>query len=104
MAYAAIFVSCDLVLLHRGLWPSGVPQDTIGLPQPTPRGRKRRKCKMSVAWMIGAFALVLTPIIFIHELGHFVVARLFKIRVEEFGIGFPPRAVKLFERGGRSTR
>ncbi|MCA9991506.1 MAG: site-2 protease family protein [Anaerolineales bacterium] len=55
---------------------------------------------MSVAWMIGAFALVLTPIIFIHELGHFVVARLFKIRVEEFGIGFPPRAVKLFERGG----
>lgn len=55
---------------------------------------------MSVAWMIGAFVLILTPIIFIHELGHFVFARLFGIRVEEFGLGFPPRAVKLFERGG----
>lgn len=55
---------------------------------------------MSVLWMIGAFALILTPIIFIHELGHFVVARLFNIRVEEFGLGFPPRAVTLFERNG----
>jgi regulator of sigma E protease len=55
---------------------------------------------MSIAWIIGALALVLTPIIFIHELGHFLTARLFKIRVEEFGIGFPPRALKLFEWGG----
>jgi regulator of sigma E protease len=55
---------------------------------------------MSIWWTIGAFVLVLTPIILIHELGHFVAARLSKIRVEEFGIGFPPRAVKLFERGG----
>jgi regulator of sigma E protease len=55
---------------------------------------------MSVLWMVGAFALILTPIIFIHELGHFVSARLFGIRVEEFGLGFPPRAVKLFERNG----
>ncbi len=55
---------------------------------------------MSILWMVGAFALILTPIIFIHELGHFVSARLFNIRVEEFGLGFPPRAVKLFERNG----
>jgi len=55
---------------------------------------------MDVLWMIGAFALILTPIIFVHELGHFLAARFFGIRVEEFGIGFPPRAVKLFERGG----
>lgn len=55
---------------------------------------------MSVLWMVGAFALILTPIIFIHELGHFVVARLFNIRVEEFGLGFPPRAVTLFKRNG----
>lgn len=55
---------------------------------------------MSIAWIIGALALVLTPIIFIHEMGHFLAARLFKIRVEEFGIGFPPRALKLFEWGG----
>ncbi|MDX1662818.1 MAG: M50 family metallopeptidase [Candidatus Promineifilaceae bacterium] len=55
---------------------------------------------MSLLWSVGAFALILTPIIFVHELGHFFAARAFKIRVEEFGLGFPPRAVKLFERGG----
>lgn len=55
---------------------------------------------MDIMWMIGAFALILTPIIFVHELGHFIAARLFDIRVEEFGIGFPPRAVTLFERKG----
>ena len=55
---------------------------------------------MNILWMVGAFALILTPIIFVHELGHFLAARFFNIRVEEFGIGFPPRAVKLFERNG----
>src|SRR3989338_9382797 len=30
-------------------------------------------------------------IIIIHELGHFLTAKFFKIGVEEFGIGFPPR-------------
>lgn len=54
---------------------------------------------MSIWWTIGAFVLVLTPIILIHEIGHFVAARLSKIRVDEFGLGFPPRAVKLFKRG-----
>lgn len=56
--------------------------------------------EMSIWWTIGAFILVLTPIIVVHELGHFVAARLSGIRVDEFGLGFPPRAVKLFERGG----
>ncbi len=55
---------------------------------------------MNILWMVGAFALILTPIIFVHELGHFLAARFFRIRVEEFGLGFPPRAVKLFERNG----
>ena len=30
-------------------------------------------------------------LIFIHELGHFLVARFFGIKAHEFGIGFPPR-------------
>ncbi len=42
----------------------------------------------------------LFPLVLIHELGHFVLAKLNKIRVEEFGIGFPPRAVRLFTTGG----
>lgn len=46
------------------------------------------------------FILGLAALIFVHELGHFIAARLLKVEVEEFGIGFPPRLVKLFERGG----
>jgi len=42
------------------------------------------------------FVLMLSVLILIHELGHFFVSRLFKMRVEEFGIGLPPRAKKLF--------
>lgn len=42
------------------------------------------------------FILILSALIIVHELGHFLVARYFSIRVEEFGLGFPPRARKLF--------
>ena len=55
---------------------------------------------MSIWWRIGAFILVLTPIILVHELGHFFAARLSGIRVDEFGLGFPPRAATLFKRNG----
>ena len=34
---------------------------------------------------------VLGFLIFIHELGHFVTAKAFRIKVTEFGFGFPPR-------------
>ncbi|MEK7505294.1 MAG: RIP metalloprotease RseP [Patescibacteria group bacterium] len=37
------------------------------------------------------FLLALTALVFAHELGHFLVARFFKVRVDEFAIGFPPR-------------
>jgi len=42
------------------------------------------------------FVLALGILIFLHELGHFIFARLFKIEVLEFGFGLPPRMVKLF--------
>jgi regulator of sigma E protease len=41
---------------------------------------------MELLIFIGAIA----ALIFIHELGHFLVARLLKVDVEEFGLGFPP--------------
>ena len=53
-----------------------------------------------ILWYIGGFLLVLTPIVLIHEWGHFTAAKLCKIRVEEFGFGLPPRAIKLAERNG----
>lgn len=38
-----------------------------------------------------AFILIFTGIIMAHELGHFVAAKLSGVKVEEFGIGYPPR-------------
>jgi regulator of sigma E protease len=38
------------------------------------------------------FFLILGTLVVIHELGHFVTARMANVRVLEFGIGFPPRA------------
>ncbi len=49
---------------------------------------------------IVAFVLVLIPAVLIHELGHFLVAKSVGITILEFGIGMPPRALKLFTRGG----
>ncbi len=46
------------------------------------------------------FIIGIAALIFVHELGHFFAARLLKVDVEEFGLGFPPRVVKLFEAGG----
>lgn len=46
------------------------------------------------------FFVVIGPLVFFHELGHFLAARWFNIKVEEFGIGFPPRMVTLFEQAG----
>ena len=47
---------------------------------------------LSALIFVGVFAAV----VLIHEFGHFVAARLLKVDVEEFGIGLPPRALKLF--------
>jgi len=42
------------------------------------------------------FVVVFAGSILVHELGHFAAARALKIDVDEFGIGIPPRIVKLF--------
>ena len=40
------------------------------------------------------FILILSVLVLIHELGHFLAAKRAGIKVEEFGIGFPPRVLK----------
>ena len=45
------------------------------------------------------FIFILCALVVIHEFGHFVLARFFGIRVHEFGIGFPPRAKVMRDRG-----
>ncbi|MFN2215812.1 MAG: M50 family metallopeptidase [Anaerolineales bacterium] len=42
------------------------------------------------------FVLVFAGLILVHEFGHFIVAKMVGIEVEEFGIGIPPRIMTLF--------
>ncbi|RMD58885.1 RIP metalloprotease RseP [Candidatus Parcubacteria bacterium] len=42
------------------------------------------------------FFLTLSILVFAHELGHFLAARRFGVKAEEFGIGFPPRIVGVY--------
>ena len=44
--------------------------------------------------------LLFVGLVVIHEFGHFIVARRNGVEVEEFGIGFPPRAWSRKTRGG----
>ena len=46
-----------------------------------------------------AFLFVLGVLVFVHELGHFIVARLHGVRVLRFSLGFDPKLVR-FVRGG----
>lgn len=41
---------------------------------------------------VGIGLVILVVLVVIHELGHGIVARRNGVRVEEFGVGFPPRA------------
>jgi regulator of sigma E protease len=38
-----------------------------------------------------ATIVVLGILVFVHELGHFLLAKLFKVRVDAFSLGFPPK-------------
>jgi regulator of sigma E protease len=41
-----------------------------------------------ILYSIGAFLLVIGPLVFVHEMGHYLVARWFGTKVEKFSIGF----------------
>jgi regulator of sigma E protease len=45
------------------------------------------------------FIIILALLVLIHELGHFIFAKRANVKVDEFGIGYPPRAKTLFKRG-----
>ena len=42
------------------------------------------------------FIISIAALIFIHELGHYIGAKIAGIQIEEFGFGFPPKITKLF--------
>ena len=58
---------------------------------------------MSVINIIAA-VLILALCVLIHELGHFLSALALGIPVEEFSIGFGPRAVPVQIQGASSIR
>jgi regulator of sigma E protease len=55
---------------------------------------------MSALVSLLGFFVLLGILVIAHELGHFLTARFFRIPVDEFGIGFPPRAKVLATRNG----
>jgi regulator of sigma E protease len=58
-----------------------------------------------IAWTpmgLPAFLFVITVVVFFHELGHFAVARFFRVKVEVFSIGFGREIVGWTD--GRGTR
>ena len=52
----------------------------------------------SKVWPVLVAILIFGFIIFIHEFGHFIFAKLFKIKVNQFAIGFGPAIFK-FQKG-----
>lgn len=49
------------------------------------------------------FILILGALVFVHELGHFLMAKAFGIRVDEFALGFPPRLFAWKPKGSETT-
>ena len=56
-----------------------------------------------IGFLVSAVKIIflLGFLILIHEAGHFLVAKLFKVKVEEFAIGFGP---KIFTKQGKETK
>jgi regulator of sigma E protease len=46
-----------------------------------------------------SFLIILSILILVHELGHFLMAKKFGIKVEEFGFGYPPRLLGFKKQG-----
>ena len=51
---------------------------------------------MHILLTLVIFLVVIVVLVVAHELGHFFMAKFFGVTVEEFGLGYPPRAKKLF--------
>ena len=50
----------------------------------------------AVLFAIVTLVPLLLILVVVHELGHFATARVFGVKVLEFGVGFPPRAFGIY--------
>jgi regulator of sigma E protease len=71
--------------------PDTRPTFQQDLIEPAVDDREVRSYSGKMSTNILAFVVVLGVLIFFHELGHFLVARLFGVGVEKFSLGFGPR-------------
>ncbi|MEM9331330.1 MAG: site-2 protease family protein, partial [Pseudomonadota bacterium] len=55
---------------------------------------------LSIFGYILPFLIVLTIVVFFHELGHFLVARWNKVDVEAFAVGFGPELLGFNDKNG----
>jgi regulator of sigma E protease len=49
---------------------------------------------------VGSFLIILTVLVFVHEFGHYLIARWNRVRVEVFSIGFGPELFGRLDRAG----
>src|SRR5690606_37763623 len=88
------------MLGRRPMRPYRVPRHHA--PQPAPlvlhehlrtRVPARGLCLLAVS-NLWAFILLIGPLIFIHELGHLIAAKLVDVKVTRFSIGFGPALLR----------
>ncbi|OEY86778.1 RIP metalloprotease RseP [Wolbachia pipientis] len=51
-----------------------------------------------------SFSLIISVVIFVHEFGHYIVAKLCKVKVESFSIGFGPEIFGFNDKSGTRWR
>src|SRR5437660_10204025 len=51
-------------------------------------------------WIAFWFVIILTVLVFVHEFGHYIIARWNQVRVEVFSIGFGPELFGWWDRAG----
>ncbi|MGA7328382.1 MAG: RIP metalloprotease RseP, partial [Rhodomicrobium sp.] len=55
-------------------------------------------------WWTVPFLLVLGAVVIVHELGHFLAARVLGVKVETFSVGFGPEIAGFYDRSGTRWR
>lgn len=51
----------------------------------------------SILGPVFGFVVGLIPLVLVHEFGHLIMAKIMGVWAPEFGIGYPPRLIKLFK-------
>ncbi len=93
----------------RDEWREGNPEPEVGeVSASQPGGRPPMRTWLTAAIVLGGFVIafvlardaltsavlfiaIMLGVVMVHELGHFLTAKAFGVRVHEFAFGFPPR-------------